>query len=108
MASMTIGAGAIAKVQTYPNPCVVAIYSPSISGSGQIGFQGSENVTTPNGCSIAADSPSTSAIQFTGGPPAPPSLLAVGGCTNNSSGQQCSGVTTNILPILVPSGLTSL
>jgi hypothetical protein len=78
--TIPIGATAIAQVNALTKPpCALAL-------TGQLSFQGSANINTPN-CSLFSNDPATNALSFTGNGNSinAASLAAVGGCTGSST-----------------------
>ncbi|MGY3697441.1 Flp pilus assembly protein TadG [Bradyrhizobium sp. USDA 3240] len=79
LSTITIGAVAIAKVNSLTSsPCVLAL-------TGSLSFQGSPNINAQN-CGMASNSQAGNAIDFTGGGMTlTGSLSAAGGCSGSST-----------------------
>ena len=97
--TIDIRAQAIAEVQTWTNPCILAL-------SGSASFQGSATVNSPN-CGIASNSKTSNAFDFTGngGLNINAPSYAAGGCSQ-TGGNQCDNV--NIYASPVPNPLSGL
>jgi hypothetical protein len=100
LSTVSIGATAVAEVDTLAKPpCVLALTDP-------ITFQGSPTVSSPN-CGISSNSTAPNAIGFTGnnGIQLDAPSYTVGGCSQ-TGGSQCTDVQTYQQPVPDPlSGL---
>jgi len=95
ISTVTVGATAVAKVQSLPKPpCALAL-------TGTIGFQGSPNINAPN-CGMASNDTATNALNFTGGGMTINlgSLSAAGGCSGSST--FCNTAYTYMPPVTDP------
>jgi hypothetical protein len=101
MSTVNIAATAVARVQIWTNPCILAL-------SGSARFQGSATVNSPN-CGIASNSTASNAFDFTGngGLNINAPSYSAGGCSQ-TGGNQCDNVNNYASPVPNPlSGLDS-
>src|SRR5262249_14505025 len=101
LSTVNIGATAVAQVQIWTNPCILAL-------KGSASFQGSVTVSSQN-CGMASNSTASNSFDFTGngGLSINAPSFAAGGCSQ-TGGNQCDNVTQHATPVPDPlSGLDS-